>query len=64
MREVLKYFAISCEMSPEHRLSVVLVSAPQNVMMRARDDLDRIKLHEPKPLNQLIKIEFPRRGVR
>lgn len=64
MGKMLKHFAISREVAPEHRLAIILVSAPQNVMVRPRDHLDRIELNKAKRLDQFIQIKLSCRGCR
>ena len=56
MREVLKHFAVPGEMASKHRFAIVLIAAPQDVVMRATDHLDRIKLYKAEGLDQGIKV--------
>ncbi len=44
--EMLKHLAVIGHMLVEHRLSVILIATPQDMMVCARDDADRIELHE------------------
>ena len=46
MCEVLKHAALLCHMHIQHRLAIVLVARPENMMMRARNNTDRIELHK------------------
>lgn len=46
MREMLKKRSVFGKKLVEHRLTIVLVSSPQNMMVSARNNLDRIQLNK------------------
>ena len=57
MREVLEHASIVCEVRIEHRLTVVLVATPQNVVMRTRNDLHGVQLHEAKYFDDVVEVD-------
>ena len=57
MGEMLEEAAILAHMPAQHRLAVILVPAPENVMMGPGDDPDGIELDKAEPLDQGIEIE-------
>jgi hypothetical protein len=61
VREMLEHAAMLRQQRVEVRLAVGLVAAPQDVMVRARHDLDGVELHEPEPSDDPRHIERPRR---
>ena len=62
MRKVFEYLPIVCHMVTKHRLAVVLISAPEDMMMRASDHLDRVKLYKAQFVDELSQVQFTYRS--
>ena len=54
MGEVLEHCAMVGQMLVQHRLTIILVATPEDVMMGAGHHLDRVKLHEAQTLHHVI----------
>ena len=63
MREMFKDIPFLDHVFVEHLGPEILISAPQNVIMRAHDDADRIKLNKPYLLNDRIEIKLADRRI-
>ena len=57
MSEVLKHLSLIGHVSIQHRLAVVLISAPENMVMSASNYLNGIELHETQTFEHLLKID-------
>ena len=53
MGEVLKQSAVLRQELPHHRLAVILIAGPEDVMMRPRDIANGIELNKAKRFNYL-----------
>ena len=62
MREMLEHAIRMAQHPVEHRLAVILVPAPQDMMMRAGNDLNRIELYEAQRADDTHHVDRPRRG--
>jgi len=61
---MLKHLPLFAQQRVQHMLAVILVSAPQDMMVRARNHLDGIKLHKPKLFDQPQNIQRAGRCAR
>ena len=57
MREVLEDPSIVCEVRVQHRLTVVLVATPEDVVMRARNHLNGVQLYKAKPFDDAVEVD-------
>ena len=64
MGEMLEYAPIPAHMLAQHRLAIVLVAAPQDMVMSARYDANGIDLDETQPLYHRIEIDRASRRLR
>lgn len=58
MGEMLESLAVPCQVRIEHTFTIILVAAPDDVVMGTRDDLDGVELHETDLANECGKIEL------
>ena len=52
MRKVLKNGAVLCQQLIQHGFPVILITAPQNMMMSPGYNLNGVELNEPKLLDE------------
>jgi len=64
MGEMFEHAAVLRQQPVEHALAVVCVPAPEDVVLRAGDDLDRVELDEAEPLDRAEQIQLARRRRR
>ena len=57
MREVFEDAPIVREVPVQHRLTVVLIAAPQNVVMCSGNDLHSVQLHEAELFDDVIEVD-------
>jgi hypothetical protein len=60
MRKVLEDGAILCQQLIQHGFPVILITAPQNMMMGPGHDLNGVELNEPKLLDERQQIQAAR----
>jgi hypothetical protein len=60
MRKVLKDGAILCQQLIQQGFPVILITAPQNMMMGPSHDLNGVELNEPKLLDERQQIQAAR----
>jgi len=58
MGEVFEDKTFMTHMVMQHGLAVVLVSTPENVVMRPGHHLDRVELNKAKALDKGVEIEL------
>lgn len=63
MCEMLKQAALFGQKSVQHRFAVMLVTRPDDVMVGARDDADRIELDKSELTHDRQDVRFSDRGV-
>ena len=59
MGEMLEDAAVTGEAAVEHLLAVILVAAPQDMVMGAGHDLDRVELDEAEGADERAQVERP-----
>ena len=64
MCEMLKQAALFGQQSVQHRFAVMLVTRPDDVMVGARDDADRIELDKSELAHDRQDVRFSDRGRR
>ena len=59
MSKMLEHLPVFCQHLVQHRLAIILVSAPQDVMMGAGHHLYGVQLHKSQVPDQRDRIELP-----
>lgn len=64
MGKVFEDHPVADQSFVQHGLPVMLISAPEDVMMRSGYRPDRVKLYKAEGCDQAFQVEFARRRVR
>ena len=64
MGEMLKQGSVFGEQFPQHRFAVILIARPENMMMRAGDNTDCIKLDKTELPDHAVQVERSSRRCR